>query len=162
MIDLRFPTALQMMQSLVLAERQGMTYVSSAQFAEGLRANPTLVRKLLTTLVQDNLLVSQMGRNGGVRLSRPAERITLREIYEAAVAGKKLWTTRTDLPHRCVVSTNFEHYFSNLVGAADRAVLEILGSQTLAQSFAALEEIDRCGGRTGSAERDPPSAVHLP
>jgi Rrf2 family transcriptional regulator, repressor of oqxAB len=144
MLDLRFPTALQMMQSLVLAERIGQDrHVSSAELAEGLRANPTLVRKLLTTLVQDGLLCSQLGRNGGVRLARPADEITLRQIYEAATAGKSLWSARSDLPHRCVVSTHFEAFFQQLVAQADRAVLDTLERTTLAQSYDALLAMDR-------------------
>ena len=143
-LDLRFPTALQMLQSLVLAERSGQDrYVSSAEFAEGLRANPTLVRKLLTTLVQDGLLSSQLGRNGGVRLARPADEITLRQIYEAATAGKSLWSARSDLPHRCVVSTHFATFFQQLVAQTDRAVLDSLERTTLAESYDALVAMDR-------------------
>ena len=147
MLDLRFPTALQMMQSLVLAERNGRDrHVSSAEFAQGLRANPTLVRKLLTTLVQDGLLSSQLGRNGGVKLARPAEQITLRQIYEAATAGKSLWSTRADLPHRCVVSTHFEAFFEQLVARADQAVLDTLERTTLAESYDALVAMDQRRG----------------
>ena len=142
MIDRRFPTALQIMQSLVLAETKSMDFISSAAFADGLKANPTLVRKLLTTLVRHGLLESQMGRNGGVRLARPADRIALSDIYVASIEGKKLWKARPDLPQMCVVSMNFEQWFGALVDAADRAVLDMLGSRTLADSFDELVAIE--------------------
>lgn len=142
MLDRRFPTALQMMQSLVLAERRGRPVVSSAQFSEYLAANPTLVRRLQTTLVQKGLLISQLGRHGGVRLSRPAEAITLREIFEAAVSGKPLWEARPNIPHSCVVSTNFPRYFEELVRSADAAVMSALEGQTLAESFTALTTLE--------------------
>ena len=158
MIDRRFATALQIMQNLVLAERNGMTFVSSSQFAEGLRANPTLVRRLLSTLAQQGLLVSQLGRKGGVRLARPAEQISLAEIYRASIAGKKLWEGRTDLPHLCVVSANFEDYFDALVRTADAAVAALLEAQTLASSFAKLEEID--SAKQHRCEAVIPSAKH--
>ena len=142
MLDRRFPTALQMMQSLVLAERRGTPVVSSAQLSDYLAANPTLVRKLQTTLVQKGLLTSQLGRRGGVRLARSAETITLRQIFEAAVSERPLWTARPNIPHRCVVSTNFPRYFSDLVRLADGAVLDALESQTLAESFTELMALE--------------------
>ena len=154
MIDRRFPTALQIMHSLVLAERSGIAVVSSSQFAEGLRANPALVRRLLGTLIQRGLLISHMGRNGGVRLACPAEEICLDKIYEASIDGKALWEGRKNLPHACIVSTNFEQYFRDLTASADKAVLHMLGEQTLADSFAALERID--GDRKLTTEETKP------
>ena len=68
MIDVRFPTALQIMLSLALAERNAVSHLSSAELAKSLGANPSFVRKLLVPLVQSNLLRSQMGKAGGVRL----------------------------------------------------------------------------------------------
>lgn len=138
MIDRRFPTALQMMQSLTMAEANGRPWVSSAEFAQGLGANPTLVRRLVSTLVQSGLLVSQVGRNGGVRLSRCASRITLGDIYAAAVSGKPLWEPRPDLPHHCVISSNFPRYFAELVEEADQTLLQMLSERTLAHSVERL------------------------
>ncbi len=144
-IDRRFPTALQVMQSLVLLERDGRPWVSSAEFATYFRVNPTLMRRLLTTLVQHGLLISQMGRHGGVRLARDPQQITLREIYQSAVADKKLWTPRTGIPQRCAVSRNFEHYFGTLERDADLALTELLDKRTLAESFAEIETLDELG-----------------
>lgn len=142
MIDRRFPTALHVMASLVFMERDGRPWVSSAQFADYLRVNPTLMRRLLTQLVQHGLLESQMGRNGGVRLARSAETITLRDIYQAAVADKKLWTPRTDIPRRCAVSRNFEDYFEQLETDADAALTRMLAERTLAEVYADLVRMD--------------------
>jgi Iron-dependent Transcriptional regulator len=75
MIDVRFPTALQIMLSLALAEQQSVSRLSSKQLAQSLGANPSFVRKLLVPLVQNKLLSSQMGKAGGVRLARPAAEI---------------------------------------------------------------------------------------
>ncbi len=130
------------MQSLVLMEREGRPWVSSGEFASYFRVNPTLMRRLLTTLVQHGLLQSQMGRNGGVRLARKAELISLRDIYQAAVADKKLWTPRTDIPHRCTVSRNFERFFEKLESAADLALTDMLAQRSLAESFMELEGLE--------------------
>ena len=114
-IDVRFPTALQITLSLALAEEQSVSHLSSTQLAENLGANPSFVRKLLVPLVQNKLLSSQMGKAGGVRLARPAAEITLRDIYRAVVADTKIWAPRTGVPHRCLVSSNVQGYFEELI-----------------------------------------------
>ncbi len=147
MLDTRFPTALEIMQCLVIGELRSAGPVSSAQLAKVLDANPALVRRLVTTLARRGLVISEMGRNGGIRLSRPAERISLAEIYRAAVDGKKLWTARPDLPKVCMVSCNFESYFERLAGEADEAILSMLEIKTLAASFDEIVALERSKGR---------------
>jgi Rrf2 family transcriptional regulator, repressor of oqxAB len=139
LIDVRFPTALQIMLSLALAEQQSASRLSSSQLAESLGANPSFVRKLLVPLVQSKLLRSQMGKAGGVRLARPAAEITLRDIYRAVVADTKIWAPRTGIPHRCLVSSNVQGYFEELIDDAQEAILAMLGQRTLLQALTELE-----------------------
>src|ERR1700737_4841888 len=68
MIDIRFPTALHLMLSLALAHAEGVAQLSSAQLANGLGANPSLVRKLLVPLANAGLVHATYGRDGGIRL----------------------------------------------------------------------------------------------
>jgi Rrf2 family transcriptional regulator, repressor of oqxAB len=138
-IDVRFPTALQIMLSLALAERESVPQLSSAELAKSLGANPSFVRKLLVPLVQSKLLSSQMGKTGGVRLARPAEEITLRDIYSTVVADTKIWAPRTGIPHRCLVSSNVQGYFEELVDDAQNAILSMLGKRTLLEALTELE-----------------------
>ena len=142
MIDIRFPTALQIMLSLALAEQQTVSHLSSSQLAESLGANPSFVRKLLVPLVQNELLRSQMGKAGGVRLARPAGEITLRDIYRAVVADTKIWAPRTGIPHRCLVSSNVQGYFEELIDDAQESILTMLGQRTLLQALTELERRD--------------------
>jgi Rrf2 family transcriptional repressor of oqxAB len=142
MIDIRFPTALQIMLSLALAEEQSVSHLSSSLLAESLGANPSFVRKLLVPLVQSKLLCSQMGKAGGVRLARPAAEITLRDIYRAVVADTKIWAPRTGIPHRCLVSSNVQGYFEELIDDAQESILSMLGQRTLLQALTELERRD--------------------
>jgi Rrf2 family transcriptional regulator, repressor of oqxAB len=136
-IDVRFPTVLQIMLSLALAEQNNVSQLSSAELAKSLGANPSFVRKLLVPLVQSKLLRSQMGKTGGVRLARPAAEITLRDIYSAVVADTKIWAPRTGIPHRCLVSSNVQGYFEELIDDAQDAILSMLGTQVGCQAMAA-------------------------
>ena len=139
MIDIRFPTALQIMLSLALAQQRSVPHLTSSQLAESLGANPSFVRKLLVPLVQGKLLRSRMGKAGGVTLARPAAEITLRDIYRAVVADAKIWAPRTGIPHRCLVSSNVQGYFEELIDDAQEAILSMLGQRTLIHALTELE-----------------------
>jgi Rrf2 family transcriptional repressor of oqxAB len=140
--DLRFPTALQMMLSLALAQAEGVELLSSAHLAEGVGSNPTFVRRLLVPLIQAGLIRSVMGRDGGVSLGADAAKITLGQIYKAIMGHKKLWTGRSDFPRRCLVSFNVARYFGNLSDEVDASVLRLLGSRTLADVLLELRTLD--------------------
>lgn len=141
MIDVRFPTALQLMLNLALAHAEGVAQLSSTQLAGALGANPSLVRKLLSPLANSGLVRSSFGRDGGIRLGRPADAITLREIYSAVLGEKSLWAPRA-VPHQCLVSSNVERYFVDLAAKADDAVLRTLEHKTLADSLSELRILD--------------------
>ena len=98
MIDLRFPTALQMMLLLAVADQAKVPSMSSAQLANGVGIQASFVRKLLVPLVKGGLVLSARGKTGGVHLAHPADEITLQDIYRAIVgdknSGKRVWTAR--------------------------------------------------------------------
>ncbi|WP_437125770.1 Rrf2 family transcriptional regulator, partial [Klebsiella pneumoniae] len=85
-----------------LAEQMGERS-TSAILAYGLEANPSFIRKLMVPLTRDGIIVSTLGRNGSIHLGRPADKITLRDIYLSVIEDKKLWASRPDVPARCVV-----------------------------------------------------------
>jgi Rrf2 family transcriptional repressor of oqxAB len=140
-LDTRFPTTLQAMLLLAVAEQETEPTLSSTQLAQALGTNPSLVRKLLVPLVRDGWVTSTKGRNGGVRLALPPDRITLRDVFRSTVEDKPLWEPRPDGPHVCMVSTHAFEYFAALTTDAEKAVLDMLGSLTLADSLRDLEEI---------------------
>jgi Rrf2 family transcriptional repressor of oqxAB len=148
-LDLRFPTALQAMLSLTLAHESGVQRMTSAELAEGLGANPSLVRRLLGQLVERGLLLSVLGKSGGVSLARPAAKITLAQIYRAATEGKPIWVPRANIRHRCVVTSNIEPYFDGLAKLADEAVTDVLAQSTLADAFGKLRALDQMRSERG-------------
>ncbi|NNE71525.1 MAG: Rrf2 family transcriptional regulator [Rhodothermales bacterium] len=66
-------------------------YVPARQLAEALDIPPTFLAKVLKQLVDAGLLVAFRGPTGGVKLSRPADEITLRQIIES-VDGSAVFT----------------------------------------------------------------------
>ncbi len=87
MLDYRFPTALQMVLSVAVAEQMGKRS-TSAILAYGLEANPSFIRKLMVPLTRDGIIVSTLGRTGSIHLGRPAAEITLRDIYVSVTDDK--------------------------------------------------------------------------
>lgn len=83
-----------------------------------------------------------MGRDGGVSLNADAEAITLDEIYKATMEGKKLWTARSDIPHRCLVSCNIERFFGNLADEVNGSVMHLLSKRTLADALLELRTLE--------------------
>lgn len=149
MIDVRYASALQLMLTLALAEREGAGLLSSIELAEGLATNPSLTRKLVVPLARAGLIATSMGAKGGARLGRPARDISLRDIYLAVLGEKNLFAARSDIPHRCVVSSNMESMFTALSSELEEAVLAVLGKRTLEGELAHLEELDSARPRAG-------------
>ncbi|MFJ2675728.1 RrF2 family transcriptional regulator [Streptomyces sp. NPDC087525] len=152
MLDVRFSSALKAMLLLGHAEEEGSPVLSSTQLARSLDTNPSLVRKLMVPLVQDALVASIRGRSGGVRLGRPADRITLGEIYRSSVGDKPLWAPRPEGPRECLVTHHSAEYFARLTDETEAAVLGALAGRTLADSLDELRAIDRADG-TPAPER---------
>jgi Rrf2 family transcriptional repressor of oqxAB len=146
MLDLRFSSALKAMLLLGHAEGQGDPVLSSTQLARSLDTNPSLVRKLMVPLVRDGLVASIKGRGGGVRLGRPADQITLEDIYRSSIGDKPLWAPRAEGPRECLVTNHSGEYFARLTDETEAAVLCALAGRTLADSLDELRAIDEAGG----------------
>lgn len=141
MMDLRFPTALQMVLSLAVARESGAR-CTSGELALGLGANPVLVRKLLVPLARDRIVTATAGKKGGVRLARAPEEITVRDVYLAATDDKQLFASRPNVPGVCVVSRNIGTFFDALAKGAEAALLAHLADKTIAQSLAQIRDTD--------------------
>ncbi|HCB0990210.1 TPA: transcriptional regulator, partial [Klebsiella variicola subsp. variicola] len=89
--------------------------------------------------------VSTLGRNGSIHLGRPADKITLRDIYLSVIEDKKLWASRPEVPARCVVSANACWYFKSIADEAEQASLNVLARHTVASALEAVKNGDSSG-----------------
>lgn len=76
----RLVVATHVLAALALARGRP---VSSEAIAHSANTNPAFVRRLLGSLAKAGLTASQMGPSGGALLNRPAEEITLLDVYRA-------------------------------------------------------------------------------
>lgn len=112
MLDYRFPTALQMVLSVAMAEQMGERS-TSAILAYGLEANPSFIRKLMVPLSRDGIIVSTLGRNGSIHLGRPADKITLRDIYLSVIEDKTRSQRSVDFHSRNEAITLMTHWYDH-------------------------------------------------
>lgn len=104
------------------------------------RTNPVVIRRLLSELGKAELVESQPGANGGSRLRRKAEEISLWNIYQAVETN-----TAFDVHHplaegRCTVSSNIQCVLIGIQNRLDKAVCQTLRGLTLADVLREIRE----------------------
>jgi Rrf2 family transcriptional repressor of oqxAB len=114
-------------QALVLiAETDGVC--SSTVIAQELKAHATFLRRVTARLAQAHILVAREGRAGGYRLARPAESITLAEVYRAAKSAYQPERTAITAPG----NPRLQHVLSEVAGDIERSLLVTLDQYTIA------------------------------
>jgi len=119
-----FPVAVQAL--VILAETDGSC--SSNTMAQDLKAHAVFLRRVLAHLVRAGLIQAREGRDGGYRLARSAEHITLAEVYQAVtVADPSERTAGT-----CGVNARVQTVLDEIGAEAEQRLLEVLCRYTLA------------------------------
>ena len=142
MIDLRFPTALQIVLGIQIAEEDGVR-CTSQKLADSLGVTASFVRRLLVPLTRDGIVESSLGKRGGVRMARSPKNITLRDIYCCVTDDKRLLTARPDIPCQCVASANIGEFFEGVASEAEALVLDMLARRTVADSVAEIRKLEQ-------------------
>jgi Rrf2 family protein len=117
--------------------------VTSEYIAGSVNTNPSLVRRILTQLTRAGLTTARMGTGGGALLARPAERITLRDVYRAVDDGE-LFALHRERPNpACPVGRNIQAMLETRFDAATRALEAELDRSTIADALADVEEREK-------------------
>jgi Rrf2 family transcriptional repressor of oqxAB len=119
-----FPVAVQAL--VVIAETEGPC--SSTTMAQGLKAHAVFVRRVLAQLVRANIVQAREGRDGGYRLARPADHITLAEVYQAV----KLADSSEDSACGSGVNARVQAVLDDIGAEAEQRLLELLNHSTIA------------------------------
>ncbi len=105
--------------------------VKSDFIAESVNTNPVVIRRLLCSLQEANLVVSQVGASGGTCLARQPEKITLSEIYNAVSHGE-IFSPHPQTPNQdCPIGKNIEAILCRLQKEVDKSVEQKLAQYTL-------------------------------
>lgn len=129
MVDTRFTVSLQILVTLAFHPDELMNSVSLAKV---LKTNPTFVRKLTAVLTEAGLIESFRGKNGGIRLARKSQDISLDEIYCVSTYEKPLISTPNKaVTKACKVSCSMDSIFCDISKGIEKATKTHLSKMCL-------------------------------
>ncbi len=105
----------------------------SAYVASSVNTHAVFLRRVLGDLVAAGLVEAREGRAGGYRLARPAERITLADVYRAVEPGGPLSRSPAEPNVRCPVGAGMRQAFAETADAAEHGLLDALRHRTVAE-----------------------------
>ena len=113
--------------------------VKSDYLAKSVNTNPVVIRRLLCSLQEANLVASQVGAGGGTCLAKSPENIKLSEIYKVASPGE-IFSLHPRTPNQdCPVGKNIEAVLCRLQKEIDKTVEEKLAGYTLRDVLEMIE-----------------------
>lgn len=143
----RFAIAVHILTLIARAEGEPVT---SEQIAASVNTNASLVRRLLSQLTRARLTTSRLGAGGGALLARPAEQITLADVYRAMRDGEIFGLHREQPNPACLVGRNIQALLAKRFDAATHALEAELERTTIAD---ALSEVESQGRRRSARRR---------
>jgi Rrf2 family protein len=105
--------------------------IKSDYIAKSVNTNPVVIRRLLSTLFENGLVVSQTGMCGGSCLTRKPENIGLLEVYRAVSKGEVFSLHPNTPDQNCSIGKNIPAVLEKLQKEIDGAIEEKLSKYTL-------------------------------
>jgi len=102
--------------------------------AGSVNTNAVFLRRVLGLLAEAGLVEARKGRGGGYRLARPAERISLGEVYLATEPEGPLAPSPATPSARCPIGSGMRQAFAATAEAARYALVAELSRQTVADA----------------------------
>lgn len=117
--------------------------VTSGFLAESVKTNPVVIRKLMGLLKESGLIEIAAG-TGGIRLKRPADKITFLDIFNAAESVKdgKLFKVHNTVPNDCPVAQKINFLLDDYFFNAQTVLEKKLNSYTLKDIFDKIKNIE--------------------
>ncbi|HEY1768925.1 MAG TPA: Rrf2 family transcriptional regulator [Chthoniobacterales bacterium] len=129
MVNQQFTFAVHIMTMLAFSGEK----LDSQRLAASVNTNPVVVRRLLMALHAAGLLTTEAGRNGGARLTRSPEKISLLQIYDAIEPRPIIAINRRRAARHCPVSCQMKNVMTSVATSTDGAVRRHLRAITLQQ-----------------------------
>ena len=118
------------LHSTIYLCRESNRYITTQEIAERLNASANHLQKIHQRLVKGGILIGQRGPSGGFRLNKPADKITLLELYCAVKNERKsvrcmMAGSVQNAPGGCILGDFFD--------LIDRLIINQLKTLTVAQ-----------------------------
>lgn len=129
-ISTRFSDAIHILAFVYIYKNK--IELTSANIAGSVQLSSVMVRRLMSTLKKAGLLATKSGASPAPHLARPAEQITLLDIYLAVEKEKPLFEIDYDTNPQCIVGGNIQKTLIYYYQEAENAALAKLNHITLA------------------------------
>ena len=117
---------------------------NSEMIAESVNTNPVVIRRILSTLKDANLVISKSGPNGGSEIARHPSKIKLSEIYKAVDDEGTLFHMHYGEPnHHCLVGGHIQESLKETMEKAEESIKKVLSKKSLQQL--AKDVLERAG-----------------
>ncbi|MBM6867239.1 Rrf2 family transcriptional regulator [Collinsella tanakaei] len=138
-ISTRFTIAVHVL--LAIGEFSPTTRATSTFLGKSVNANPVVIRRSLGQLKDADLVNVEMGA-GGATLARPADEITLLDIYRAVESSEEHLFNFHESPNpECPVGRNVHAVLDGELAAAQQALEDRLAQTTLADLLARTDAL---------------------
>jgi Rrf2 family protein len=104
---------------------------TSALLAESVNADPSFVRKLVSKLSKAGLIKATRGKGGACALARPAQEITLLDIYRASNVPQAFTIHAYPVEQQCTISACIKSLLAKVLLGAQSEFEKSLARQTL-------------------------------
>ncbi|MFB8106858.1 MULTISPECIES: Rrf2 family transcriptional regulator [unclassified Streptomyces] len=104
---------------------------TSQRIATSVNTNPVVIRRCLGQLKEAGLVEVTHGRNGGWNLARPAETISLLDVYRALPQEPVFGMHASDPNAECYVGFGIQHALGEAYQKATDALTQSLSSTTV-------------------------------
>ncbi|WP_276353800.1 Rrf2 family transcriptional regulator [Cohnella caldifontis] len=132
------------LQALVILSKEQPHTCPSAELAEHLHSEATLLRRILAVLAKEGILETREGRDGGYRLKKDPRRLTLAEVYSALQVGDPLCYGIQETTGSHPFGRGMKAAFLDLTKEMDMSLKVVLSRYTVADlaERAAAEAMD--------------------
>ncbi|MBO2943673.1 Rrf2 family transcriptional regulator [Paenibacillus sp. F411] len=104
---------------------------SSSDLAASLKADPTLLRRILKALSLEGMIESREGRDGGYRFVRSADHITLAEVYSCLHIHRAVTDSMLDAAKEHCGGAALKAVFSEVLDEIEQSTMKVLSSYTV-------------------------------
>lgn len=125
--------------------------LTSKLISGSINTNPVFVRRILGVLNKAGLVETHLGVGGGTMLARPAEQITLNDVYQAAGCTELFARHHSQPDADCPYGRNMLKVLDLIFQKTEAAVAQTLSTITVADVKVALEgeiALEERGGST--------------
>jgi DNA-binding IscR family transcriptional regulator len=100
--------------------------------SKSIKSNPTIIRNIMA-LLRDAEIIEITAGTGGAKLARPAEQITMNDIYQAVspIKDRKLFKIHANSEPRCPIGGNIVMLLDPVFSRAQSALENDLSKNTL-------------------------------